>query len=161
MAAQILVVEDDPSIASLLDEALTDAGHQVTLARDGRAALAAVGATHPDLILMDLMLPVMNGIEASRALKACSDPLRAQIPIVAMSAGVNLRVAAHEGLVEGLLPKPFNLDELLAIVTLHLAPHRQAEHSDVDVQCYPMERAGRGADVAAETRGERVKQARD
>jgi DNA-binding response OmpR family regulator len=120
----ILVVEDDLIIADLIDQILRFESFEVSHVVDGQSAVDFVQAKQPDLILMDLMLPVMSGIEASRAIKASDSPTVASIPIVAMSAGVNLRAAAGGLPVDGVLAKPFDIDELLATVNIHV---RQSE----------------------------------
>jgi DNA-binding response OmpR family regulator len=79
---------------------------------------------------MDLMLPVMSGIEASRIIKSSERGEVAEIPIVAMSAGVNLRAAAGELPVDGVLAKPFDIDELLATVGIHIRRPNGREGSD-------------------------------
>jgi len=116
----ILVVEDDLIIADLIDQILRFEHFDVSHVVDGQSAVNFVEETVPDLILMDLMLPVMSGIEASRIIKSNVRGEVAQIPIVAMSAGVNLRAAAGELPVDGVLAKPFDIDELLATVGIHV-----------------------------------------
>lgn len=116
----ILVVEDDLIIADLIDQILRFESFSVSHVVDGQSAIDFVGTSIPDLILMDLMLPVMSGIEASRLIKASDRHEVAGIPIVAMSAGVNLRAAAGDLPVDGVLAKPFDIDELLATVGIHL-----------------------------------------
>lgn len=116
----VLVVEDDMIIADLIDQILSFESFRVSHVVDGKSAVEFVVAEHPDLVLMDLMLPVMSGIEASRLIKTHPSPLVASTPVVAMSAGVNLRAAAGDLPVEGVLAKPFDIDELLATVKVHL-----------------------------------------
>jgi DNA-binding response OmpR family regulator len=116
----ILVVEDDLIIADLIDQILRFESFEVSHVIDGRSAIDFVETTVPDLILMDLMLPIMSGIEASRVIKGNQRNDVATIPIVAMSAGVNLRAAAGDLPVDGVLAKPFDIDELLATVGIHL-----------------------------------------
>jgi DNA-binding response OmpR family regulator len=116
----ILVVEDDLIIADLIDQILRFENFDVSHVVDGQSAIDFVETRTPNLILMDLMLPVMSGIEASRIIKASHRDDVASIPIVAMSAGVNLRAAAGELPVDGVLAKPFDIDELLATVGIHL-----------------------------------------
>ncbi len=125
--AHILVVEDDLIIADLIDQILRFESFEVSHVVDGRSAVEFARSRRPDLILMDLMLPVMNGIDASRTIKA--DPVEeiAATPIVAMSAGVNLRANADELPVDGVLAKPFDIDELLATVGIHV---RRPDHED-------------------------------
>ena len=72
------MADDDKANRHLLEAVLTDAGYEVALVTDGVAALAAVAAAHPDLILLDLLKPGMSGLEVSRALKG--DPWTARIP---------------------------------------------------------------------------------
>lgn len=119
----VLVVEDDLIIADLIDQILRFESFRVSHVVDGRSALDFVAADQPDLILMDLMLPVMSGIEASRHIKGSANGDISTIPIVAMSAGMNLRAAAGDLPVDGVLAKPFDIDELLATVNIHV--HRE------------------------------------
>lgn len=116
----ILVVEDDLIIADLIDQILSFESFTVSHVVDGQSAVDFARTRHPDLILMDLMLPVMSGVDASRIIKGSDDEDTANIPIVAMSAGVNLRAAAGGLPVDGVLAKPFDIDELLATVNVHV-----------------------------------------
>ncbi len=116
----ILIVEDDLIIADLIDQILRFESFQVSHVIDGKSAVDYATSHAPDLILMDLMLPVMSGMDASRIIKSHPDEVVSQIPIVAMSAGVNLRATAHGLSVEGVLAKPFDIDELLATVDIHI-----------------------------------------
>jgi DNA-binding response OmpR family regulator len=121
-AAHILVVEDDLGIADVISQILHLEGYHVSHVLDGQTAVECVRHHPPDLVLMDLMLPVLSGIEASRAIKASADPSVAQVPIIAMSAGVSLRVAIDGLPVDGILAKPFDLDELIALVHSQVCP---------------------------------------
>ena len=116
----VLNVEDDLIIADLSDQILRFERFRVAHVIDGQSAVAYAKQHQPDLILMDLMLPIMSGIDASRLIKSDDDVEVSQIPIVAMSAGVNLRAAATGLIVEGVLAKPFDIDELLATVDIHI-----------------------------------------
>lgn len=116
----ILVVDDDAAICEVLCEVLRDAGHAVTTASDGRAALDRVRDDAPDLILMDLMLPTLDGAAATRRLKR--NPATRHIPVIAMSAGHNLQCLAEELPANDLLAKPFDIDVLLAEIAIHLPP---------------------------------------
>ncbi len=82
--ARILVVEDNAKSRRLLQMVLKNGAHEVVCAEDGLAALAAVGESKPDLIVMDLQLPALDGYEVTRRLKA--DPALRHIPVVAVSA---------------------------------------------------------------------------
>jgi CheY-like chemotaxis protein len=113
----VLVVDDDAGIREVIKEALTDSGYEVFLARNGQEGVELARSHRPRVILMDLMMPVMDGAEAIRILK--DDPQTARIRIVAMSAGVNLyHQTGRLLLADGLLGKPFDLDVLLAQVEL-------------------------------------------
>lgn len=116
----VLVVEDDLIIADLIEQILRFESFEVSHVVDGQSAVEFVSRQQPDLILMDLMLPVKSGIDASREIRRSDEDGIARIPIVAMSAGVNLRANAEELPVDGLLAKPFDIDELLATVDIHI-----------------------------------------
>lgn len=116
----VLIVEDDLIIADLIDQILRFESFHVSHVTDGKSAVDYATNHVPDLILMDLMLPVMSGMDASRIIKSHPDAIVSQIPIVAMSAGVNLRATANGLAVEGVLAKPFDIDELLATVDIHI-----------------------------------------
>lgn len=115
---RILIVEDDPVIQSLIVEFLGDEGFETIAVSDGQSGVDAARAMRPDLILMDLMLPVLDGMAATRELKR--DPMTREIPVIAVSAGTNLRVHAEQLPADGVVGKPFDLDTLLAAVTVQL-----------------------------------------
>jgi signal transduction histidine kinase/CheY-like chemotaxis protein len=79
----VLVVDDDPHIRSLLHQELTEAGYLVRTAENGRLALAQVREEHPGLIILDVMMPEMNGFDVAAVLK--NDPATAEIPIIILS----------------------------------------------------------------------------
>jgi DNA-binding response OmpR family regulator len=122
----ILIVEDDLVIADLIDQILRFEGYAISHVVDGQSAVEFVEEHTPDLVLMDLMLPVMSGLDASRMIKGSNADCVCQTPIVAMSAGVNLRAAAGSLPVDGVLAKPFDIDELLATVSVHVRPRESA-----------------------------------
>jgi DNA-binding response OmpR family regulator len=110
--ARILVVDDDPTIRSVLEALLEDEGFTPVMAANGRQAVEIVESNPPELVLMDLMMPVMSGVEAVRSLK--SNPVTASIPIIAMSAGFILRESIDDLLADSIISKPFDLDALIA-----------------------------------------------
>jgi adenylate cyclase len=119
-AARILVVEDTPANIQMLSATLKAAGYQVSVATNGRQALDVVARLTPDLILMDIVMPEMDGFEACRVLKDSSE-WRA-IPIIFLTSR-----AETDDIVKGFelgavdyLAKPFNAHELLARVNTHL-----------------------------------------
>jgi two-component system cell cycle response regulator DivK len=82
--AKVLIAEDDALNRQIVVKILTLEGHEILEAADGRAAMALARAERPDLIMMDLGMPDIDGLEASRRLKA--DPRSADIPIIALTA---------------------------------------------------------------------------
>jgi len=115
-ARRILVVEDDADLRESVAQSLIEEGYSVEVAGDGRAALAALGRGGADLVLLDLMMPVMSGWEFRE--KQRSTPAFAHIPVVVMSATSTLEAAAIEA--ADLLPKPLSLAELLSMVRRHV-----------------------------------------
>jgi DNA-binding response OmpR family regulator len=116
MSRGVLVVEDDVDLAALLEMILVDAGYEVRTAADGAQALERVGERMPDLVLLDMRMPVMNGWEFAREFRARHG--RAA-PIVVVTAAENARLRAEEIGAEGWLEKPFDLDAVLAAVARH------------------------------------------
>jgi putative two-component system response regulator len=110
----ILVVDDNPFIASLLQHGLTAEGYQVIVASDGLEALEKVASHFPDLILLDLDLPYLNGDEVCRRLK--SDPETQLIPVVIVTAlgAFQNKLAAWDYGADDFLTKPFHLIEVTA-----------------------------------------------
>jgi len=113
MARTILVVEDEPTLRETLVDALETEGFRVVAAADGREALASFRAEHPDLILLDLMLPELSGIEVCRIIRAESD-----VPIVMLTAKDSEldKVVGLELGADDYVTKPFSLRELSARV---------------------------------------------
>lgn len=106
----ILVVDDEPDLRYLLRRIFVRAGHEVTDAGHGAAALRAVANSPPDLVVTDMMMPVMGGAELIRRLRA--EPGTARIPILAVTGDVHLAVGA-----DAVLPKPYRSAEILAAAT--------------------------------------------
>ena len=108
---RVLVVDDDPDILDALAEILEVEGYDVQRARNGREALQRLEQGLPDLVLLDLMMPVMDGWEFARSLAPGARP-----PIIVLSADRTVSVKAKEIGAHGGLAKPFELSELLAAV---------------------------------------------
>ncbi|HEX5202236.1 response regulator [Paractinoplanes rhizophilus] len=104
---RILVVDDEPDLRFILRRYFTRAGHEVTEAGDGAAALASVHQSPPDLVVTDMMMPVMGGVELIRRLRA--DPVTTAIPILSVSGDWQLAVDADTA-----LAKPYLRAEILA-----------------------------------------------
>lgn len=123
MPSRILIVDDEPAVADLIEAVLVGEGYTVAIARDGAQGLLFAREWSPDLILMDVMLPGVDGGTAIRRLK--NDPETADIPIVAMSAGRTIRQQSSElHNADAALAKPFDIDALLAQVAFHLSRRR-------------------------------------
>jgi CheY-like chemotaxis protein len=103
-----LVVDDEPDQRFLLRRIFERAGHEVTDAGDGAAALRAVADSPPDLVVTDMMMPVMDGPELIRCLRA--EPATAGIPILAASGDPHLAGAA-----DAVVPKPYDWHHLLKV----------------------------------------------
>ncbi len=106
--ARILIAEDSPDIRALVELLLAAEGHQISSVTDGRAAVEAARRTHPDLVLMDLSLPLLSGWEAARQIRA--DPATAEIPILAVTAHAmhGDRERALAAGCNGFIAKPIN-----------------------------------------------------
>jgi DNA-binding response OmpR family regulator len=111
---RVLVVEDEPSVAESLQYLLAAAGHTVAVAGDGITALARCEAFSPDVVLLDLMLPRMNGLEVARRLRGQSEV--AIIIISARSTDAEKVVGLEAG-ADDYMTKPFSSAELLARIT--------------------------------------------
>jgi two-component system response regulator MprA len=109
---RILVVDDDRSVRESLRRSLAFNGYQVELATDGQAALDAVLAQRPDAMVLDVMMPRLDGLEVCRRMRAAGD----ELPILVLTArdAVSDRVAGLDAGADDYLPKPFALEELLA-----------------------------------------------
>lgn len=117
----ILIVDDNPANLKLAHVVLASAGYQITTAADAEEALDRLTALHPDLILMDLQLPGMDGLELTQRLKA--DPATRDIVIVAMTAYAMKGDAARAAAAgcDGYIAKPIDTRAL---------PHQVAAHLD-------------------------------
>lgn len=126
MHENILIVDDEPHLATMLAEVLADAGYDAHAIDNGRDALEAVHRDPPDLVLLDVQMPVIDGFEVASRIK--SDPATAAIPIIMLSAmgGRAARVIGLQSGAEEFLSKPFDPAELLARVHNLLALREHA-----------------------------------
>ncbi len=112
MAVRILVVDDDRAVRESLRRSLAFNGYSVDLAQDGQEALDLIASNRPDAVVLDVMMPRMDGLQVCRHLRSTGDDL----PILVLTArdSVSERVAGLDAGADDYLPKPFALEELLA-----------------------------------------------
>src|SRR5688572_22571122 len=113
----LLVVDDDPDMVELLLGVLEQAGYEARSASNGREALDAVAERRPALVLLDMLMPIMDGWACARELRDLYGP---DLKIVVVTAAEHARAWAEEVGADGVLPKPFKLGELLLTVTRHV-----------------------------------------
>jgi len=158
MPARILIVEDDPDIAELVARYLDKAGYATMRLSSGRDALDAVRATPPDLIVLDLMLPQMDGLEVCRALRAKDKT--AAIPIIMLTARAeeSERIVGLEMGADDYLAKPFSPNELVARVRALLRRAQRVAPAtgpvtygsiEVDAERHTVSLEGRGVTLTA------------
>ena len=120
--AKVLIVEDNPANMTLTEYLMNWVGHTVISATDAEAGLTLARSEHPDLILMDIQLPGMDGLEATRLLKR--DGATREIPVIALTAlvmkGDEERILAAG--CDGYIGKPMRYQEVLKVIAAHLAP---------------------------------------
>ena len=116
--ATILIVDDEQPLRELLADVLESGGHRVMMAGNGREALTIVARDRPDLVVSDVMMPLLNGVRLCRQIK--DDPPTASIPVILMSS-VGPRVVDGSG-ADAFLKKPFDLDEVETLVGRLLGP---------------------------------------
>jgi signal transduction histidine kinase/CheY-like chemotaxis protein len=114
----ILVADDNEVNRMVMEATLAHMGHSPAFAEEGRQALAMAASRAWDLILMDLHMPEMDGLEAARAIRALPDPARARVRIVALTADVFPETREHvtEAGMDGFLTKPIDQDALVALL---------------------------------------------
>jgi signal transduction histidine kinase/DNA-binding response OmpR family regulator len=119
-ALQILLAEDTPTNQKVAQYLLTKRGHIVEIARNGRQALELVAQREYDVVLMDVQMPVMDGFQATSAIRALADPAKARLPIIAMTAHA-LKEDAERCIAAGMdayVSKPIQVDEFIELVEL-------------------------------------------
>jgi two-component system response regulator MprA len=148
MRPRILVVDDDPAVLSLMRRGLRYAGYEPVLVEDGERALAVALEDPPDLIILDLMLPGLDGLEVCRRLRSDSP----EPPVLMLTARDRVpdRVAGLDAGADDFLAKPFALDELLARIRALLrrtstidSPAREGSLTFLDLVVDPLTRGVR------------------
>jgi CheY-like chemotaxis protein len=122
----VLVVDDNADLVEVMALMLADAGYSVRSARNGKEALEAVSERMPDLVLLDMLMPVMDGWQCARELRA---RYGRAVPIVVVTAAEHARASAAEIGADDVLSKPFDLSQLLKLVARHVARPATAQRA--------------------------------
>jgi len=120
MAKRILVVDDEPDIRRLVSEALEATGYDVQVAANGDEAIRAASQYIPDLVLLDIMMPDMDGFTVYERLRARPVDLRSPIIFLTARREINDKLLGFEKGAADYITKPFHIKELLARVKVHL-----------------------------------------
>jgi DNA-binding response OmpR family regulator len=128
--ATILVVDDDVDVSITVKKSLTRVGYQVTCAGTGQAALQVLSSVRPDLVLLDIAMPGLDGIELCRQLRL--NPITASLPILflTVSGDMQSKTAAFDAGADDYLVKPFDLQELNLRVKALLLREQAANFAD-------------------------------
>jgi two-component system, chemotaxis family, chemotaxis protein CheY len=118
MSVTVLVVDDDATIRQFIEMALTDQGYQVVLAEHGQAALDVLSRLQPELILLDMRMPVMDGWAFAQAYRTTRPP---HAPVIVLTAARDAAQSAQEIAADAVLAKPFDLRDLMQLIR-RLAP---------------------------------------
>ena len=115
---KILVVDDDKNICELLRLYLVKEGYSVTMAHDGEAAQTDFDKLHPDLVLLDVMMPVMDGLSATRVIRVLDREDAKTIPIIAMTAQTtaDIRETCRKAGMDDYIAKPIREEELAKVI---------------------------------------------
>ncbi|MGI4791523.1 MAG: response regulator transcription factor [Janthinobacterium lividum] len=127
MAYKILVVDDEPTIVRLMEFILARQGHEMIAAVNGEEALHKIRTQHPDLVLLDIMMPRIDGYEVAQQVRA--DPMTASLPIIMLSAKAqeeDIRKGVDVG-VDEYITKPFSPEHLVHVVADCLQRHKKEE----------------------------------
>jgi DNA-binding response OmpR family regulator len=116
LAHRVLVVDDEPQVVWVLQLALDAEGYEVLTARDGVEALAQISQGHPELMVLDVMMPRMDGWSVMREMSKLPVEERPRVVMVTALASSHDRAAAAELGADAYVPKPFDMDHLLGVL---------------------------------------------
>jgi two-component system, cell cycle response regulator DivK len=121
MSKRILVVEDQPDSRQIIRDMLAGTDYEITEAENGEEALAAMAKQRPDLVLMDIQLPIIDGYTATKQIKA--DPALRSIPIIAVTSHAldGEEQTARAAGCDGYVPEPYSPRQLLAKIRQYLS----------------------------------------
>ena len=125
MGTKILIVDDDPVVRLLMQECLAGHGFEVSTLDSGQACLESLAISPPDVLVLDLLMPDMSGIDVMKKLK--DSPTLAGLPVIVLSAHNDTEKILNSNVVhpDGVLQKPFALHEVLAAVRSIGAPRNE------------------------------------
>ena len=115
-ATSVLVVDDEPQVVWMLQFSLEAEGYQTYAAKDGETALREVKEHHPALMLLDIMMPVMDGWSVLEQLQELPASERPRVIVVSARSSLRDRAKAAELGADAFVPKPFNVDDLLHVL---------------------------------------------
>jgi two-component system cell cycle response regulator DivK len=120
---KVMIAEDSSVIQNLTRKILSIQNYEIKSVKNGQQVLDELGKQYYDIILMDINMPVMDGIECTQKIRALEDPQRAKVPIIAITGNArNLSVQEYNDIgINELLQKPLNFDELVTLVRKYTA----------------------------------------
>ena len=115
---KVLIAEDSSVIQNLTKKILSIQNYEISSVKNGQQVLDAIAKESYDIILMDINMPVMDGIECTEKIRSLEDPVKAQIPIIAITGNArNLSLEEYREIgINELLQKPLNFDQLVTMV---------------------------------------------
>jgi DNA-binding response OmpR family regulator len=113
---RVLVVDDEPQVVWVLQFSLEAEGYETFAARDGRAAMSAIGEHHPRLMVLDIMMPTMDGWSVLKELAELPPEQRPRVVVVSALSSLRDRAKAAELGADAFVPKPFNVDDLIGVL---------------------------------------------
>jgi len=116
LRTSVLVVDDEPQVVWVLQFSLEAEGYTTFAARDGVQALSAIAEHHPQLMLLDIMMPTMDGWSVLEEMMQLPREERPRVVVVSAMANLRDRAKAAEMGADAFMPKPFNVDDLLAVL---------------------------------------------
>jgi two-component system, chemotaxis family, chemotaxis protein CheY len=116
---KVLVVDDEPDLVRYLEHVLHRLGYETARAENGSEAIERAALDPPDLILLDVMMPVMDGVTFARALRGADDPAVAKTPIVLVTAVADAENVRRQIGAADVIPKPIDMDKVVAAVGRH------------------------------------------
>lgn len=126
--AKVLIVDDEPSMLTVLQLNLEMEGHEALLAADGGTAMSRITAEHPDLVLLDVMMPVLDGWQVLERISKL-DRARPRVIVMTAKSGVSDLVKGIELGADEYVTKPFEIDDLMGVVTAVLGRSDQENES--------------------------------